>query len=141
MLSFNVDAGEIARALGRLASDIEPAVEAGLDAVATRAKQAKDRQVGRTYARPVRRLKSGNPAWRRSGDLRENQTVEKSRGSRSIITKGNAEKYEGRLSNLPTGVDGINRTNAAAADAATLIEPQVGLIFENEVRNHLRLNR
>lgn len=140
MLEFSVDAEAIARDLNRLAREIEPAVEAGLDAVATRAKQAKDREVGKTYARKIPRRKSGQPKWRRGGDFREGQTIDKSPGERTIRTRGKAEKYEPRLANLPAGADGINRTNKAAENAAKVIEPQIEPIFEHEVRNHLRLN-
>ena len=141
MLNFSVDVDKLALNLNALANELRPAVEAGLDAVATRAKQAKDREIGKTYARPVRRLKNGKPAWRRTGDWREGQIIEREPGKRTIRTEGNATKYEPRLANLPAGPDGKNRTNKAAENAAKVIEPQIGPIFENEVANHLKLNR
>jgi hypothetical protein len=140
MLDIRLDTRALERDLNRLTRELPQAIEAGLDASATRVLQAKSREVGKTYARPIPRGKNGKPKWKRSGAWREGQTVEKSVGTRTIRTQGKAEKYEPRLANLPTGADGANRTNKAADEAFEKVKPQLGEIFSREVENHLRLN-
>lgn len=139
MLSVNADA--VARELNATAREIERGTEVALDRVAQVALNAKKRMVGRTYARPIPKGKNGKPKWTRSGAFQAGQTIESRPGQRTITVQGAAEKYEPRLANLPTGADGVNRTNAAAQDALDVIAPQVQSVFEQELRNAIRAAR
>lgn len=129
-------------ALNRLddvARNAPQAVEGALDRTAQVVLNAKVRQVRKTYARAIPKRKNGTPMWKRSGDWLEGQSIESKPGERTITTTGNAEKYESRLANLPTGAGGVNRTNKAAENAARIVEPQVARVFESELKNRLGL--
>lgn len=97
------------------------------------------RQKTKTYTRDIPRSKSGKPKWDRSGDWLNETTVEEPNAfERKITTVGNSAKYERRLANLPTGPDGINRTNPAAAEAARIVEPQIEPVINQEILNAVR---
>jgi hypothetical protein len=156
--------------LEALPTQVEAAVEKGLDRTAEIVFEAKLQQMQKTYDRviPTRaqyaknskkaRLKAAGakrvtkkqlesvgkgatgsqPAWERSGDWENGQHIVKAPGQRTIKTEGNATKYEKRLAELPKGPDGVNRRNAAAAEAARITKPQLQRAFEQEVENALR---
>ena len=141
MLSVELDVARAVRSLNATADEIARAVEPALDRYAQVVLNAKARQVQRTYNRPIPKSKNGKPKWKRSGDFQRGQTIESETGKRTIKVTGNAEKYEGRLSELPVSKDGVNRRNAAAPDAARIAEPLVKAAFEQELRNAIQGNR
>lgn len=97
------------------------------------------RQKQRTYTRKIPRRKNGRPKWERSGDWLTETTIEETgQFERKIVTVGNSAKYERRLANLPTGPDGINRTNTASEDAARIVEPQITPVIQQEILNAVR---
>lgn len=115
-------------------------VEKALDAGAERAIQFKAQEIGTTYREPIRKLKNGKDAWRRTGDWASQQTIERSPGVRVIGTRGSAEKYEGRLANLPTDPDGKNRTNDAAGKVLEKHGDQLDAVIQQEIANGLDLD-
>jgi len=139
MLSVELDVARAVRSLNATADEIARAVEPALDRYAQVVLNAKARQVQRTYNRPIPKSKNGKPKWKRSGDFQRGQSIESATGKRTIKVTGNAEKYEARLANLKVSKDGVNRRNAAAEDAARIVEPQILPVFESELRAALRL--
>lgn len=136
MLKISIDShglSQLAALEKRLAAAIEPALDAETGVVL----RQKEKQIGKTYSRAIPKGKNGKPKWQRSGDWLQGQSVQSSKGERKITTTGNAAKYEERLANLNTGADGVNRSNAAAAEAARVTEPQRGKVFEQTLRNEL----
>ena len=136
-MNIRIDIAATVAQLHAQAARVRGAQEAGLDRCATVTLNAKRRTVARTYRRSIPRSKTGRARWNRGGDLLNGQTIESRTGERIIITVGPAAKYEGRLANLPTGADGINRSYDHAGDAHRIVEPQIGVAFEQEFRNHL----
>lgn len=58
---------------------------------------------------------ASRPAWKRTNALRDGQAIEnRGEGKRAVVTTGPGAVYEGRVADLPTGPDGINRSNAAS---------------------------
>ena len=123
--------------LNGMASRVEAAIEPALDAAFGVLERQKARQIGNTYKRAIPRSKTGRPKWKRSGDFQRGQVVKRSRGERSLGPEGNAAKYEGRLADLPTGADGVNRSNPAAQRTVEITEPQLGPVFESAIKNAL----
>ncbi len=123
--------------LGQLDDQIERAAETGLDAGIGVVERQKAKQIQKTYNRKIPQSKTGRPKWERSGDWMRGQRVEEEAGLRRLVTVGNAAKYEDRLANLPTGPDGINRTNKASEEAARITEPQIKIAVEQAIRNAL----
>lgn len=121
------------------AQAVARAIETGLDDGAQVVLNAKVRQVNKTYARAIPKRRNGKPKWKRSGAFLRGQGIKSSRGMREIGTQNDAMKYEGRLATLPVSKDGVNRRNAAAAEAHRIVLPQVGPVFEAAVRNALIL--
>jgi hypothetical protein len=114
-----------------LASRVPNATRAGLDAVAEETKAEKEAQQNPTYDRPIPRGKNGQPKWERTGQWRDNQVVQ-NRGAdaREILTRGPAAEYEPRLARLPTGSDGVDRSNPASDNAEAVMEPKAPAIFD-----------
>jgi len=138
-MDIRIDVAATAAQLQAKAGRVKAAQEAMLDRCAQVTLNAKRRMVGRTYSRAIPRSKTGRARWKRGGDLLNGQTIESRPGERVITTTGNAVKYEGRLANLPTGADGVNRTNKAAEDAHRTVAPQLQAIAEQEIKNRLGL--
>lgn len=138
MLGFSVDTAAF-RELDVTIKRLARASEKGLDRVANLASRQKQRQLAKTYARPIPKGKNGNPKWKRSGELARRQRVTATRGHRRLSPTGKAIKYEGRVAELPTGADNINRSNPAAEKTMEIIEPQIEPVFEQEIKNELGL--
>jgi hypothetical protein len=142
MLSINIDTSQFTRIMDGYANHLPEATEAGLDAVADLALRAKKREQQTTYRRPIPTGKNGKPKWKRkgtNGGWAGEQAIEKRAGERVVTTTGEPANYEGRLANLPTGADGVNRSNPASEKAAHTIEPQVGPVFEDAFRRRMGL--
>ena len=135
-ISINTAAIAQLNGMGRRMPEVREAV---LDRAAQVTLHAKQRTVRRTYKRAIPRSKTGRALWERSSAMLNGQVIERRRGVRIIHTAGAAAKYEGRLANLPTGADGVNRTNPAAEDAHRIVEPQIQAIAENEIKESLNL--
>lgn len=131
---------DFTRTLNNLARDIDgEVVEEGLDRGIQVLKNAKDKQIQTTYARPIPTLQNGKPAWSRSGDWAKGQTIRSRRGEREIVTEGNASRYEARLADLPESpIDTVNRSNPAAERAVEIAEGQAVQAFEQVIENALR---
>ena len=161
---LDVDIGTFLDILNILPSRVEKATDKILDRAATVALQAKQREIAKTYARPIPtnsqknaadkqitagkkvRIKGGKksvgqggkPAWKRSGDWAAQQRITTpSALTRQIGPSGSSEEYEERLANLPTGALGINRTNKAKENAEKTVESQLRSIMEQEILNAL----
>jgi len=133
MIKFHLDLADFNGDMEYFVAHHERGLDKGLDRVAQIGLQAKLRQVRKTYARKIPLSNTGAALWKRTGAWLQGQRILNiSRVERHIVTEGNAEKYEGRLANLNTGADGINRTNAATEAAAVVIEPQCGSAFAAE---------
>ena len=130
-IEVRVDQSRFSAGLADAQRRIRRGITNGLDRAGEIALQAKQRQVGKTYQRPTM-------GWTRSGAWSGGQRIERGALSRTIKTTGPAEKYEGRLANLPTGAGGINRTNKASEEAARISEPQIRAAVENAIANALR---
>lgn len=137
MLDIEIKDNGLAQALADAGYNVAPAIEKALDVAAKRALDAKSKEVAKTYARPIPRNGKGNPKWRRSGDWARDQVILRDPGMRTVGPLGNSEDYEERLATLPTGPDGVNRTNPAAERAYDVTEQQVAAIFEQELLNAL----
>lgn len=133
MLDIDIKDNGLAQALADAGLKVAPALEKALDVAAKRALDAKKREVAKTYARPIPRNKNGKPKWERSGDWQRDQVILRDPGQRTIGPLGNSEAYEERLATLPTGPDGVKRTNPAAEKAFDVTEKQVQAIFEQEL--------
>jgi hypothetical protein len=133
--------GSAIQGLNAASAKMPRAIEQGLDRAATVVLQQKQRQVSVTYKRAIpRRKKSGKPYWKRSGDFQRGQAIQASPGQRLILTANQAARYERRLSRLPNSpIDGVNRSNPAAENTVRIVQPQIGPVFEQEVRNALGL--
>ena len=138
MLSFNFSSAALARDLQRTAERVEAAQEKALDRAAQVTLNAKARTVSRTYKRAIPRGKKGAPKWKRTGAWQAGQSIGSRPGERIIETTGAAAQYESRLATLPRSKDGVNRRNAAAEDAFAIVEPQLGPVFDAEIRAALR---
>lgn len=134
--------------LNRAAADIPHAIEAGLEDAATLVNRAKIRQVNKTYQRAIPRGKNGKPRWKRSGAWLNGQSVGRPEPLvREIRDTGKAAEpiknypggYAEKLASLPVSKDGVNRSNAAAAEAGRITAPQVPQVFEAAVRAVLRI--
>jgi len=123
--------------LGQLDERIKRAAETGLDAGIGVLQRQKAQQIQKTYSRKIPQSKTGRAKWIRSGDWIQGQSVESGDGTRRLFTTGNAAKYEERLADLPTGADGVNRTNKASENAARITEPQIKIAMEQALRNAL----
>jgi len=123
--------------LGQLDERIMRAAETGLDAGIGVLERQKAKQIQKTYSRKIPQSKTGRAKWKRSGDWIQGQSVEGGDGTRRLSTTGNAAKYEERLADLPTGADGVNRTNKASENAARITEPQIKIAMEQAIRNAL----
>lgn len=137
MLDIQVDSNGLLQALTDAGSNVGPAAERALDVVAKRALDAKAREIDKTYGRDIPRNGKGNPRWERSGDFQRDQVILRDPFQRTIAPLGNSEAYEERLATLPTGADGVNRSNPASERAFDRIEPQIEAIFEQELLNAL----
>lgn len=115
-------------------------LEQGLDKAGARTVQVKQRlQNQRTYSRPERIGPNGQKEWERTGAWLNGQEVQRTgQFERTVTTVGDAAAYESRLANLPTGPDGINRTNNASRDTTVIVEPQLGPLVDDGVREELR---
>jgi hypothetical protein len=133
MLSVTLQT-QLPQQLNRMAGELEAAQEKALDRVAEVALHAKQREVGRTYARPIPRRKNGRPQWTRSGDWQRGQTITRRRLVRLVGATNRSRVYEPRLATLRT-----ERRNPAAEEALRRIEPQVGPVFRQEIKNALGL--
>lgn len=120
--------------LERLAGQMDEAVEVGLDAAAELVMQAKERELRKTYARPIPTSATGRRKWERSGDLLSSQRITKRKGERVIEPTGQPAKYEGRLAELKT-----ERRNPAAQNALQSVEPQMAGVVEAAMRRNLGL--
>jgi hypothetical protein len=142
MLDIRIDMSSLNDLVSRYENRSPAAVEAGLDATANLALRAKKREIDKTYRRPIPRSATGKPKWTRkgtNGGWAGEQSIEKRQGERTITTTGEPAKYEGRLARLPTGADGVNRSNPAADRAAQITEPQALAVFEDAFRRELGL--
>lgn len=139
MFDISTDLNSFLQSLNALPDKIEAGTEKGLDRAAKVTLDAKAGQVKITYARPIPRGKNGKPKWERKGNFQGDQTIVSSKGQRTIKAVGESEKYEARLANLPTGADGVNRTNKAAEKAFQQVEPQILPLIEQEIANELDL--
>lgn len=139
-MNISVDLSALSQ-LDRFAADFDNAVEGALDAVAEDGLRHKEGELQRgTYDRPERRLKSGRRAWVRTQQLLRSQRIRRGPGVRFIEAIGAAARYEGRVADLPTGPDGINRSNAAAAKTAAWLEDgNAQRIAEDEIKRRLGL--
>ena len=142
MVDIKIDTFAIESELQSLVVNVGKASEKGLDTLAKQALKWKNREIAKTYKRPIPNGKDGNPKWERSGAMRDGQTIESSPGQRVITTVGDASGYEARLANLPTGKDGINRSNPAAqiaSDRIHNITQSDRTEVENEIARALHL--
>ena len=137
-MNISIDLRGLER-LNALPAQIAAAAEKGLDVGGVLMSRQKSQEITKTYSRRIRTNKNGTPSWKRTGDFQRGIEVEKGDGTRTIKTVGNAAKYEERLANLPTGPDGINRTNKASENAVKVAEPQIQRVIESEIRNALGL--
>jgi len=130
-----------------LARDLPEAIEGGLDRGGEVLMQAQHRQMQITYSRIIPTSRTGRAKWERSGDLLNGQEINSEPGRRTIVITGPAAEpitgypggYAERLADLPTGPDGVNRTNKFSENAARITEPQVVVAVEQEIRNRLGL--
>jgi len=140
-MNISFDASSILRLAEELEStqeDLDNAVEDGLDALADRAAELKAEYIEETYSRPIPVDEDGNPKWERTGAWRDGQVVEVAPFERIVRTEGDAEAYEERLAELPTGADGINRTNNAGERAAEKLDSEAEDIFGEALEDSLR---
>jgi len=126
MFNANMSALDVSGLLGLLPD----AAESGLDDVAGMALEVKGGEIQPTYQRPIPAGPQGAPKWRRSNDWKEGQVIESEPGERRILTTGAAAEYEGHLESLPSGEDGVNRSNPAAENALPKIEARASDTFE-----------
>lgn len=117
--------------------DVGAAVQHGLDVLAEAAEQKKLEFIEETYLRPIPGGVNGSLKWARSGDWKNEQTIEAFGSERLLGSRGHSEEYEGYLADLPTGADGINRTNAAAQKTQDWLEENGQDIFERAVYEFL----
>lgn len=136
MLTISIDASALKIALDKLVDDARKGNESGLDKVAQLALAAKQTEIAKTYSRTVPRGKSGKAKWERSGNWKDGQFIESKNGERSIVS---AADYETRLADLPTGKDGVNRSNPAAKNARDSIEKRAIELMESEIKKALKL--
>lgn len=144
MLDIQINTDAIARDLNRKATDIERAVERGLDRSAQVALQAKVRQVQKTYSRAIPTGKNGKQKWTRKGENGgwiSGQKIEVAPMERRIVDSGDAAEpiknypggYAERISKLNTV-----RKNPAAQTAFEIVEPQLQRVFDAELSAALR---
>lgn len=134
----HLDPASVAR-LNATPEQLQKGLEAGMKRAGEITLQAKLTKVNRTYRRAIPTTKKGKPKWKRSGDFLRNQRLKRvSAEEFHVLTEGSAEKYEGRMADLPDGIDGINRTNAAAADAYETVKPQIAPVVLQEIKNAIR---
>jgi hypothetical protein len=139
MIEIQFDSAAFTRDLNALPDRIRQGAENGLDRGGDVTLNQKVKQVEVTYRRSIPRSSTGRPRWRRRGNWLRGQEVRRTGElERTIVTTGPAEVYEGRLADLPTGPDGINRTNKASENAARIIEPQIKAIMEQAIREAIR---
>jgi hypothetical protein len=111
---------------------VEQASEEAVEAVGQRGLDLKQDAVETTYGRPEPR------GSRRSGAWRSGQAIERAPSQRRIVTTGPAAAYEPYLADLPTGRDGVNRSNPAAERAAEQLEGEAHGIAEQTIEDSLR---
>lgn len=123
--------------LDALPQAIERASEKALDRGAKSLLDQRAAEVSKTYKRAIPKSKTGKPKWKRSGDLQRGQEIVSKPGEREIHTTGPAAKYSERIQNLPTGPDGINRSNPFPANAVKAAERNLQRVIEQEFKNAL----
>jgi hypothetical protein len=107
--------------------------DAALDRSIQRAKEFKADEQQITYDRGPA---PGAPPH--TGHWKNDQSIEGSGSERTLLPRGPSAAYEERLSDLPTGRDGINRTNPAAQRARDRTEADIENIVADVVRELLR---
>jgi hypothetical protein len=139
MVEISIDAAAFTRDLNVTADRLMQGLENGLDRAAQVTLNQKVKQIETTYRRSIPLSKNGRPRWRRYGNWLRGQEVRRTGAmERTIQTTGPAEAYEGRLADLPTGPDGVNRTNQASKRAGEIVEPQIQAVVDEAIRDAVR---
>lgn len=139
MFELSANLSDLDAAIAKLVRDLPQAQEKGLNVSAALVLSEKALQVKKTYDRPIPTSSSRRELWKRTGDFRDDQSVQVRPFERLIGGQGNSEKYEGRLARLPNGRDGINRSNPAAETAVRVATPLIGPAFTAAVKAELGL--
>lgn len=120
------------------AARVPGAIENALDRAAQIVENEASRQEQRIADRPIPRSATGRPLWKRTGQLASSRNRQSAPGSRTI---GWSAIYAARRFGLgyawtprnPAG--GVIRRNNVPLDTARLVEPQIGPVIEQELRN------
>jgi len=149
-ISVSINVSVLEKDLERAYEAVARGADNGLQAAATHTLQIKRRRIGNTYARVIPARPGGGFKWERSRAWIENQEIEKTGDLEYTVrtTPGTPaanpitnypEGYEERLGVLPRSRDGVMRQNAAAADTARFVAPQLTPLIDDEIRKALRV--
>lgn len=162
MLNLTTNALEVLADLDDIARDFPEVVESALDRAAVMVKQDEEREIQQTYDRRIptreeyrpaktKRRNPANgskPAWSRkanNGGLIASVEVEKRPMERRVFIGGEPGKaitnypggYAERLTDLPDGPDGVNRSNGFAKRTVDAHAEQWVAVFEQDVLSAL----
>lgn len=119
-MEISSNAVSLASDLARAARDLQPAVEASLDAAQEMVLEEVARLDQRTYDRPVPVGKKGRPKYTRTGNFKRSPRARKlGPGVRAVYREGPAAEeisgfpggYAQKLGHIPVSKDGVNRAN------------------------------
>lgn len=149
--TITTDLSGLQDVLRKVAGDISPAIEAGLQDGAERLQERDLQEVQKTYNRPshytykTKKGRTRTVRWKRTSSLKAGWTIHSSPLRRDLVMEGEAGKpitnypggYSQKLATLPISKDGKSRANPHAQNALKVVQPHLQEVIESKIKGAL----